>query len=87
MRTARWHLVSEGNGEKRWQLFDVQSDQSEMTDVAAQQPEVVNRLDASYDEWWASLPPFLVNETAIGPKTNSFKELYWKQFGGGPTDR
>jgi arylsulfatase len=27
----------------------------------------------------------LVNETAIGPKVNPFKERYWKQFGGGPS--
>jgi hypothetical protein len=26
----------------------------------------------------------LVNEDVIGPKINPFKELYWKQFGGGP---
>jgi len=29
--------------------------------------------------------PLLVNENAVGPKINPFKELYWKQFGGGPT--
>jgi arylsulfatase len=28
-----------------------------------------------------------VNEDAVGPKMNPFKELYWKQFGGGPGDR
>jgi arylsulfatase len=28
--------------------------------------------------------PGLVNEDAKGPKVNPFKELYWKQFGGGP---
>jgi arylsulfatase len=28
--------------------------------------------------------PLLVNEDAVGPAVNPFKELYWKQFGGGP---
>ena len=28
----------------------------------------------------------LVNEKAIGPRLNPFKELYWKQFGGGPSE-
>ena len=23
---------------------------------------------------------------AVGPKLNPFAELYWKQFGGGPTE-
>ena len=50
-------------------------------DVADQHPEVVNELDAAYDKWWESLPPLLVNENAVGPKVNPFKELYWKQFG------
>ena len=27
------------------------------------------------------------NENAVGPAVNPFKELYWKQFGGGPVNR
>jgi len=30
--------------------------------------------------------PDLVNETAIGPSINPFKAIYWKKFGGGPTE-
>lgn len=44
----------------------------------------VNALDAAYDKWWDSVQPQLVNENAVGPKVNPFKELYWQQFGGGP---
>jgi hypothetical protein len=33
--------------------------------------------------WWVSVQPQLVNENAIGPKANPFKELYEKQFGNG----
>jgi arylsulfatase len=27
-----------------------------------------------------------VNENVSAPKVNPFKELYWKQFGGGPDE-
>ncbi len=33
------------------------------------------------------MQPLLVNENVIGPKMNPFKELYWKQFGGGPDEK
>jgi arylsulfatase A-like enzyme len=85
VRTPRWHLVCDANdGKRRWQLFDVNADPGEKTDLAEQQDAVVKELDAAYDRWWASLPPYLVNEQAVGPKVNPFKELYWRQFGGGP---
>ncbi len=83
VRTPRWHLVSAGKGPKRWQLFDVAADPGEKTNVAAGHPDVVTKLDAEYDVWWASLPPYLVNEAAVGPAENPFKALYRAQFGGG----
>ncbi|MEX0611706.1 MAG: arylsulfatase [Pirellulales bacterium] len=86
VRNTRWHLVCDSHGEKMWQLFDVKADPGEMIDVAEQHPDLVNELDAAYDRWWSSLPPYLVNEDAVGPKVNPFKDLYWKQFGGGPAD-
>ena len=84
-RNARWHMVCVSkSGEKQWQLFDVKADPGEKNNVAAEHPEVVKELDAAYDKWWDSIQPQLVNENAVGPKMNPFKELYWKQFGGGP---
>jgi arylsulfatase len=71
---------------QRWQLFDVSADPGEQTDVAAKHPDVVADLTAAYDKWWDSVQPQLVNEDAVGPKVNPFKELYWKQFGGGPKE-
>jgi len=81
VRNTRWHLVSVGKGKNQWQLFDLKADPGEMTDLAAQHPDVVKDLETHYDKFWASLPPLLVNEDAVGPKENPFKELYWKQFG------
>jgi arylsulfatase len=86
VREPRWHLVSvDGGTQPAWQLFDVASDYGEQKDVAQAHPEVVKRLAAYYDNWWTSVQPMLVNEKVIGPRLNPFAELYWKQFGGGPT--
>ncbi len=46
VKTQRWRLV----GDK---LFDTENDGAEVT---AQHPDVVKRLNASYDEFWNSLP-------------------------------
>ena len=32
------------------------------------------------------MQPLLVNENVDRPKINPLKELYWKQFGGGPDE-
>jgi arylsulfatase len=88
VRSPQWHMVSASSGmERNWMLFDVGADLGEKTDVAAQHPEIVARLDEAYDGWWASVQPMLVNENAPLPKVNPFKALYWKQFGGRPPVR
>ncbi len=93
VRNTRYTLVSEvGFGPKyatavpRWQLFDVIADPGQKTDVAATMPDVVKQLSTVYDQWWTSLHGQAdLNEGAVGPRLNPFAELYWKQFGGGPT--
>ena len=54
-------------------------------DVKADYPDVVRQLGAQFDAWWNSLDGSLVNEPAVGPRINPFKELFWQQFGGGPS--
>ncbi len=86
IRDHRWRMVSiDGGTAPAWQLFDYAADPGEKTDVAAAHPDVVKRLAAAYDAWWASARPLMVNENAAFPKMNPFKELYWQQFGGGPS--
>jgi arylsulfatase len=86
VRTPRWHLVSlAGGAEPQWMLFDVAQDYGESMDVKAEHPEVVLRLANQFDVWWDSLAGSLVNERAIGPPINPFKELFWQQFGGQPS--
>jgi len=70
------------------ELYDLKADPGEQTNIIAEQPEVVASLRAAYDRWWADVQPFLVNENVTdAPKINPMKELYWKQFGGGPDAR
>jgi arylsulfatase len=85
VRSPRWHLVCNRNdGKKQWELFDISNDPGEKSDVAAKNPEVVQQLDAAYSNWWASLASGLINEKAVGPPVNPFKELYLKQFSETP---
>lgn len=78
IRNARFTLVNNA------ELFDLQQDPGERTNVLAQHPAEVAALRAAYDRWWNEILPCLENENAIGPNINPFKERYWKQFGGGP---
>ena len=88
VRTKRWHLVNDNKENvKRWALYDLQTDPSEKTDVAAAHPEVVKTMDAEYDKWWAEVIPMLDNENAAQPAVNPYHELYWKQYRGpGPNN-
>jgi arylsulfatase A-like enzyme len=50
VKTQRWRLVG---GDR---LYDIAVDRGESTNVAADHPDVVKRLTASYEKFWASLP-------------------------------
>lgn len=66
------------------ELYDLQADPGETTNVIAEHPEVLAKLRSAYDKWWEEALPLMVNENAVGPKMNPLKVLYWGQFGGGP---
>lgn len=78
IQNARFTLVNDS------ELYDLKADPGEKNNVIAEHPEVVVTLRAAYDQWWNDVQPMLVNENVVGPKMNPMKELYWKQFGGGP---
>ena len=80
IQNARFTLVN------NQELYDLKADPGESKNVLAEHPDVVAKLRAAYNQWWEEVQPLLVNENAVGPKMNPFKELYWKQFGGGPTE-
>ncbi|HEY3322863.1 MAG TPA: arylsulfatase [Planctomycetota bacterium] len=66
------------------ELYDLKADPGETKNVIAAHPDIVASLRAAYDKWWRETLPLLVNENVVGPKINPMKELYWRQFGGGP---
>jgi arylsulfatase len=49
VRDGKWKLVAIGN--RRWELYDMNTDRAELRDVAAQNPDVVNRLAQEWDAW------------------------------------
>ncbi len=57
--TNRWRLV---NGTE---LYDIKQDPSQQNDVAGTQPNVVARLKAFYEAWWAELKPTFQRIPAI----------------------
>ena len=57
--TSRWRLV---NGKE---LYDIDRDPGQKHDVASAHPNVVARLTAFYDDWWAQLKPTFKQVPAI----------------------
>jgi arylsulfatase len=45
---GKWKLVAWG---KKWELFDMEKDKTETTDLSATYPEVVNELKSLHEEW------------------------------------
>jgi arylsulfatase A-like enzyme len=80
VQNSRFTLVNNA------ELYDLKADPGETKNVIAEHPEVVAVLRATYDQWWTDVQPMLINENVVAPKMNPFKELYWKQFGGGPDE-
>ncbi|MCU0784153.1 MAG: arylsulfatase [Verrucomicrobia bacterium] len=81
IQNSRFTLVNNN------QLYDLKTDPGETRNVILEHPEVVAQLRSAYHQWWNEVQPLLVNETVVGPKMNPMKELYWKQFGGGPDEK
>ena len=87
VRSKRWHLVSEQvAATPKWELFDVAADASEQNNIADQHPEAVRELSLAFEQFWSEAKLGMVNELAIGPHINPFQELYYKQFGGTPSE-
>ena len=85
VREGRWSLVSPRKT-ATWELYDIEADPGEDRNLADTHPEVVAKLAAAYDAWWASVQGDLVNEDLDGPAENPFKQAYWEQFPPHPTE-
>jgi len=87
--SVRWRQYLSVRGASGWGLYDLKLDPGQIRDLAASHPDVVEKLDREYDQWWAQTLPLLENEQAYktAPKVNPFKAAYWKQFSGaGPNN-
>lgn len=78
VRDSRFALVNNN------ELYDLTTDPAQKTNVIESHPQTVAAMRVAYDKWWEQVLPMLVNEEAVGPAVNPFKELFWKQFGGDP---
>ena len=71
VRTQRYRLVNEGKG---WQLFDMEADPAQKTDIAAANSTIVRDLSAAYASWFAEVsrsafvrPPIEVGHASEDP--------------------
>ncbi len=74
VRNARFRLVDNK------ELYDIKNDPKETTNVIDQHPEVVKKMRAAYDAWWAETRPLMVNEDVPYAKEKPFFVLYEKQL-------
>ena len=74
VRTQRWRLV------KNQELYDINNDPFEATNVIEEHPQVVAELRAAYDKWWAKTLPLMVNEDAPYAERQPAEVRYEKQL-------
>ncbi len=74
VRTDRWRLVNNK------ELYDIEADPNQTTDVASSHPEVIEELRKSYDQWWASALPLMVNEDLPKVEVHPFEIRYEQQL-------
>jgi arylsulfatase A-like enzyme len=67
VRQGKWKLVSKFPA--TWELYDMEADRTEMTNLADRNPDKVKELMAAYDSWAARCGVVLWNS--------------WKKDGGG----
>ena len=58
VRNERWRLVNHD------ELYDIQADPGQTTNVIDQHPAVAQRMRAVYEQWWDEVRPKMVNEDA-----------------------
>jgi arylsulfatase len=49
VREGKWKLVARHKGD--WELYDVEADRTELTDLAAKNPAQVKAMAAKYEAW------------------------------------
>ena len=77
VRSERWRLVNNK------ELYDIEADPGETTDVADRHPDVVKKIRAVFDAWWIETRPLMVNEDVPLASERPFWVLYEKQRADG----
>ncbi len=77
VRSDKWRLVGPD------QLYDMESDPGETTNVFGEHPEVVKKLQTAYDGFWKRARPLMVNEDASLDVEKPFEANYLKQNAAG----
>lgn len=75
VRNQRFRLVG------RDQLYDMEDDPSQKTNVIADHPEIAKDMNAFYDKWYDGALPNMVNEDTPLTGHNTFHLMFWKQYG------
>jgi arylsulfatase A-like enzyme len=73
VRNERWRLV--GTEE----LYDIENDPGEKTNVIDQHPEIAKEMLDAYDRWWDEVRPLMVNEDVPLAADHPFHVLYEQQ--------
>jgi arylsulfatase len=74
VRTERFRLIN------NQELYDIEADPGETTNVIDKHPEAVQAMRAAYDAWWAETRPLMVNEDVPNASQRPFFVLYEKQL-------
>ncbi|TWT39478.1 arylsulfatase [Blastopirellula retiformator] len=73
VRNQKYRLVGEN------QLFDMEADPGQKTNVIDGHPDVAAAMKTAYDAWWKGTRPMMVNETAKMSPTKPFWQAYYAQ--------
>ena len=65
------------------ELYDIENDPGETTNVIDRHPEIVKKIRGAYDAWWAATVPLMVNEDVPMSKTRPYHEAFNKQKANG----
>ncbi|MDF7826163.1 arylsulfatase [Pontiellaceae bacterium B12227] len=57
VRSGKWKLVAWNKNPGNWELYDMDADRTETTDLSDKYPEVVSRLGSLFDQWQVSCNP------------------------------
>lgn len=74
VRTSQWRYVNNSL------LFDISTDPGEKNNVIESNPEVADQLKQSYNQWWNSVLPLMVNEGLPKVTEHPFHIRYKQQL-------